>query len=78
MIVTLFSTPTCPNCPPVKRILDEIGVQYEVVDMHSEAGAMYRGKVRAVPTVIFQSDDSVYSIVGSKPKSEYINALKSS
>ena len=34
--LTLFTTPTCPNCKMAKQILDKAGVAYKVVDAVAE------------------------------------------
>ena len=56
--VTLFTTPTCPNCKIAKKYLDEAGINYNVVDATDAANADLVGKlgIMQAPTMIVTKD----------------------
>ena len=51
----LFTTPTCPNCPPVKERMKTVELEGKEIDAATDEGreeAIKHG-VMAVPTVLF-------------------------
>ena len=53
--ILCFVRKTCPNCPPVKAVLDESGLSVEYIDVDTHEGmelAMKYGVMKA-PTVLF-------------------------
>lgn len=48
----IFSAEWCVNCPPLKNYLNNIGIEYEDVDIESEEGAKLAAQytVRSLPT----------------------------
>jgi ribonucleoside-triphosphate reductase len=59
MKLFLFTTPTCPNCPAVKDILEVRQIEYELVDASTPKGLELARKfgVGRVPTLI-ETDDN--------------------
>lgn len=54
-----FMRQTCPNCPPVKKYMENVSLDGEKIDIDTDSGikkAASRG-VFAVPTVIFYDAD---------------------
>jgi ribonucleoside-triphosphate reductase len=51
----LFARANCPNCPPVKRFLDEHGFEGRIIDVDSDEGYQLASShsVFAAPTVVF-------------------------
>lgn len=51
----LFTTPFCPNCPPVKAFMSRLGMEGTHVDATEEQGSQQAIQfgVRSVPTVVF-------------------------
>ncbi len=51
----LFARSNCPNCPPVKRFLDEHGFEGRIIDVDSDEGYRLASShsVFAAPTVVF-------------------------
>lgn len=54
----MYSTAWCSDCRLAKRILDEQGVDYDVIDIDREPGAVdevlrLNHGMRSVPTLIF-------------------------
>lgn len=54
MTVKLYTTPTCANCPAVKRELDKAGIAYETVDVSDEEAReeLFSYGVRGVPYLV--------------------------
>lgn len=62
--ILYFFRQSCPNCPSVKRKLDQAGVAYQAIDVDSPAGvteAQARG-VMSVPTVIGLANNNEESV----------------
>ncbi len=55
----LFVTKTCPNCRIAKRILDDFGVKYTVVDAEDNAEQAIKYGIRQAPTLISLSGSEV-------------------
>ena len=55
----LFVTKTCPNCKIAKRILDEFGVKYTVVDAEENAEQALKYGIRQAPTLISLDGNTV-------------------
>jgi glutaredoxin-like protein NrdH len=58
MQISLYTTPNCPQCRITKKMLDDAGVQYELVDLSKDAGAMEMVKELgyvAAPVVITET-----------------------
>ena len=51
MFVKLFTSPTCANCPAIKKRLDEAGISYVTLDVSSPEARdeLFSYGVRAVP-----------------------------
>ncbi|MCF7799020.1 thioredoxin family protein [Candidatus Woesearchaeota archaeon] len=81
----LFTSLTCPNCPPAKNIFDELKDERDDIDLHQlgmhEEQAQRLAKkfgVQAVPTVIFYGPghEAPMGLVGVQTKAtlnKYIN-----
>lgn len=57
--LTLFTTPTCPNCKMAKQILDKAGVAYKVVDAVAEKEKAIKYGVSKAPTLLVPTADGV-------------------
>lgn len=51
----LFTTPTCPSCPPVKKYMGTVEMKGKMVDAGTPEGLEEAQKysIREVPTVLF-------------------------
>ncbi len=60
--IIVYTTPTCVFCPLVKNFLDGKGVEYEEIDVSSDANEMEKMKEKTgqmgVPVVLI-GDDAV-------------------
>lgn len=50
--IFLFVTPTCPNCKTAKRMLDEAGIQYQVIDAFEKPDMAETFHVQAAPSLV--------------------------
>lgn len=55
MKAVLFSAPWCSNCPAAKAKLDQLGVEYVVVDIDDNPEAAMEANIRGIPTIVFES-----------------------
>lgn len=75
--VKVFSAVWCAQCKILKAALNRAGVEYEEIDVDTDAGAELAtlSNVRTLPTtlIVTEEDDSieVKRIVGVQPVSEY-------
>mgnify|MGYP003599375364 len=56
-MITVYGRPGCPMVPPVRRLLDEAGVEYAYLDIRADADAAVKlreltGGYESVPTVV--------------------------
>jgi len=56
-VLTVYGRPGCPMVPPVRKLLDEAGVEYTYLDIRQDADAAVRlreltGGHESVPTVV--------------------------
>lgn len=58
----LFTTPSCPNCPTAKSLLDIKGIEYNIVDASKPEGLEKAKKfgVGSVPTLIILDDQNKF------------------
>jgi ribonucleoside-triphosphate reductase len=57
----LFTTPVCPKCPAAKKLLEQKGVKYELIDASKPDGLDKARKyaVMQVPTLIILEGENV-------------------
>jgi ribonucleoside-triphosphate reductase len=60
----LFTTSTCPNCPTAKRILDEAGIEYLVVDANEEKELAREYRIMSAPTLVMLYDETAVRVTG--------------
>ncbi|MBN1923669.1 MAG: thioredoxin family protein [Nanoarchaeota archaeon] len=77
-LITVFTMPTCPNCPKVKAMCEEvakeIGMNFRVVDIKSDLfeGLMYQ--VMETPSIAL-NDETLF--FGEAPtKAQLVKELK--
>lgn len=56
-MITMYTTPTCPDCLVTKKHLDRLGLEYQEIDISAdESAAEYvmsvNGGRRSVPTLV--------------------------
>lgn len=55
--IFLFVTPTCPNCKTAKRMLDEAGIQYQVIDAFEKPEMVESFHVQAAPSLVIKDKE---------------------
>lgn len=77
MLIEVYSAPWCSNCDTLKKILNEINAQYNVIDIDTpEGGAKAQtNRVRSLPTTIIHAEDVRVVEVGCKNKQHWLDLL---
>ena len=57
--LTLFVTPTCPNCKIVERLLDQKGIKYSTVDATTHKDEVEKLGIASAPTLLLSRDEGV-------------------
>jgi glutaredoxin len=77
MKIELFSSQWCKQCPNLKRILDDMKVDYIVIDVDEQPEYAQRNRIRGLPTLKISSDDVTIFDTGVKARSYYESLLSS-
>lgn len=60
MITLLFSAPWCQQCKTLKKIFNNLDVQYTEINVDDNPEKSKQYKIKALPTVVFESDSKKY------------------
>lgn len=74
MQIEMYSAHWCVNCDTLKKIFNEINIEYSVIDIDTPEGAdkAQANRVRGLPTVIIITDDVRVVEVGCKFKTHWL------
>jgi thioredoxin 1 len=80
----VLSTPSCPACAQMSRVVDEIGIQYEgkllteKINLNEHRDIAQKYNVRYVPHLLFvdASGDVVKEKIGYVPLDEVLNTFR--
>jgi len=75
MKVEILTTPACQNCSVVERMLDEIGIPYEVIDVTEKPEYLQKYPIYTAPGVVI---DGKLEFTGIPKKKELFEKLKKS
>lgn len=77
MKIELYSASFCSNCATLKKILNEINIDYSLIDIDTPEGAAnaQENRVKSLPTTIITTDNIRLIEVGSKNKSHWLELL---
>ncbi|HIC05621.1 thioredoxin family protein [Marine Group I thaumarchaeote] len=75
MKVEILTTPDCSNCNVVERMLDEMGISYEVIDITKEPEYLQKYSIFTAPAVLI---DEKLEFIGIPKRKELAEKLKSS
>lgn len=77
MKIEVFTAQWCSQCKVLKRILEEINVDYIPIDIDTIEGgeAAQRDKVRGLPTLKITTDSVTLFETGCKSKAYYLQIL---
>lgn len=68
----LFTTKSCPNCPPAKALL-AVYEDIEILDAHDNMDLVSTFGIRAVPSLVVQDNENVKFYIGLDDIKKYIN-----
>ena len=74
MKVEILTTPDCSNCSVVERMLDEMGVSYDVIDVTEKPEYLQKYPIFTAPGVVI---DGKLEFTGIPKKEKLIEKLKS-
>ncbi len=74
MKVEILTTPDCSNCSVVEKMLDEMGVSYDVIDVTEKPEYLQKYPIFTAPGVVI---DGKLEFTGIPKKEELIEKLKS-
>ena len=77
MKIDMYTAEWCQQCPNLKKIFNEINIDYDIIDIDSPEGAAkaQANRVRSLPTVIIQTDNVHVVEVGVKNKTHWLVLL---
>jgi len=71
--LVIITSTWCANCGPLKKKLEDAGIQFTTVDAEENPDYCRNYGVRGLPTALFFEDgELVKSLVGNNPVKEYI------
>lgn len=73
MKVEILTTPACQNCSVVERMLDEIGISYQVIDVTEKPEYLQKYPIYTAPGVVI---DGKLEFTGIPKKKELFEKLK--
>ncbi len=71
--VMILTTPSCTNCAAVERMLDKMGVKYEVIDITRNPEMLQKYPILAAPGVVINGK---LEFVGVPKEKELTEKLK--
>lgn len=77
MKVELYSASWCNQCDTLKKIFNEINIDYDMIDIDTLEGAAkaQANRVKSLPTTIITTDNIRVIEVGSKSKPFWLELL---
>lgn len=70
MKVEILTTPSCSNCSVVEKMLDELGIKYDVIDVTEKPEYLQKYPIYTAPGIVI---DDKLEFVGV-PKKEKLKA----
>ena len=61
------STPICPNCNTMQFILDNEGIQYDIIDIAVDKDAIEKYDLTSVPVLLIDDDGQQIKLNGIQP-----------
>lgn len=72
MKIEILTTPACFNCSIVEKILDDMGIQYNIIDVTEKPEYLQKYPIFTAPGIVI---DDKLEFVGVPSKKELINRL---
>jgi len=73
MKVEILTTPACANCSVVEKMLDEMGISYEVIDVTEKPEYLQKYPIYTAPGVVI---DGKLEFTGVPKRKELVEKLK--
>lgn len=73
MKVQILTTPDCSSCSVVEKMLDELGVVYEIIDVTQKPGYLKKYPIFTAPGVVI---DDKLEFTGIPKKEQLVEKLK--
>jgi ribonucleoside-triphosphate reductase (formate) len=76
-MIYLVTTPSCPNCPAAKKLVEEKGIKVEYIDASVEEGLHFAREhgISSVPSLIIVSGEETKKCIGTDETLSYLNQL---
>ena len=72
MKIEILTTPACSNCSIAEKILDDMGIQYQIIDVTKKPEYLEKYPIFTAPGIVINDK---LEFVGVPPKKELINRL---
>ena len=76
MKIELYSAPWCSNCATLKKIFNEINVEYDIIDVDEQPELAQLNRIRSLPTTIITTENIRLVEVGCKNKVFWLDLFK--
>ena len=73
MKVEILTTPDCSNCSVVEKMLDELGITYDVIDVTEKPEYLQKYPIYTAPGVVINGK---LEFAGIPKRKDLINKLK--
>ena len=77
MKVQILTTPGCSNCAVVEKLLDEVGVSYDVIDVTKNPELLQKYPIYTAPGIVINEKLEFAGLPNKKKLIEKISNLKS-
>jgi ribonucleoside-triphosphate reductase len=75
-VLMLFTTKTCANCDSAKKILDDSGVSYRVMDAAEHQDLVVKYGILQAPTLVYSQGDNAHKYAGLSSIMQYLKEAK--
>lgn len=73
--VMVLTTPSCTNCAAVEKMLDKLGVKYEVIDITKAPEILQKYPIMAAPGVVINGKLEFVGVPKEKDLAEKIKGV---
>ena len=77
MLVELFTSSWCNNCSTLKKIFDQMNVDYILIDVDEQPEYAQQNRIRSLPSVIIATDNIKIVETGVKDRNYWQSLLSS-
>jgi ribonucleoside-triphosphate reductase len=75
-VLMLFTTKTCANCDSAKKILDDSGVSYRVMDAAEHQDLVVKYGIMQAPTLVYSQGDNALKYAGFSSIMQYLKEAR--